>query len=73
MDTSQNFAIYLVGFLVIVGGLAYGAFLAGVPPTWIVVGVICLIGLGILSAVKKTQPVTRTTRVETDRGESDRH
>jgi len=73
MDTSQNFAIYLVGFLVIVGGLAYGAFLAGVPPTWIVVGVICLIGLGILSAVKKTQAVTRTTRVETDRGESDRH
>lgn len=55
MESSQNFAIYLVGFIILIAGLAYGAYLAGVPPTWIVVGVICLIGIGILSAVKKTQ------------------
>ena len=55
MQSSQNFTIYLIGFIILVAGLAYGAFLAGVPPTWIVVGVICLVGLGILSAVKKTQ------------------
>lgn len=52
---SQNFAIYLIGFIILIAGLAYGAYLAGVPPTWIIVGVICLIGIGILSAVKKTQ------------------
>jgi hypothetical protein len=67
MDTSKNFAIYLVGFIILVGGLAYGAWLAGVPPTWVVVGVICLIGIGILSAVKRTQAVTRRTEVDTDR------
>jgi hypothetical protein len=52
---SSSFGIYLVGFIILVIGLALGAHLAGVPSTWIVVGVICLIGIGILSAVKKTQ------------------
>lgn len=52
---SSSFGIYLVGFIILVIGLALGANLAGVPPMWIAVGVICLIGIGILSAVKKTQ------------------
>ena len=49
------FNVYLIGFIILIIGLALGAHLAGVPSTWIVVGVICLIGIGILSAVKKTQ------------------
>ena len=52
---SSSFGIYLVGFIILVIGLALGAHLAGMPPLWIGVGVICLIGIGILSAVKKTQ------------------
>jgi hypothetical protein len=52
---SSSFGIYLVGFIILVIGLALGAHLAGVPSTWIIVGVICLVGIGILSAVKKTQ------------------
>ena len=52
---SSSFGIYLVGFIILVIGLALGAHLAGVPSTWIIVGVICLVGVGILSAVKKTQ------------------
>jgi hypothetical protein len=52
---SSSFGIYLVGFIILVIGLALGAHLAGVPSMWIAVGVICLIGIGILSAVKKTQ------------------
>jgi positive regulator of sigma E activity len=52
---SSSFGIYLVGFIILIIGLALGARLLGVPSTWIVVGVICLVGLGILSAVKKTQ------------------
>lgn len=55
MESSQNFTLYLIGFVILIVGLAYGAYLAGVPQTWIIVGVICLIGIGILSAVKKTQ------------------
>jgi urea transporter len=52
---SSSFSVYLIGFIILVIGLALGAHLAGVPTHWIVVGVICLIGIGILSAVKKTQ------------------
>lgn len=51
----STFAIYLVGFIVFIGGLAIGAFLLGVPPVWIAVGALILIGLGIFSGVGKTR------------------
>ncbi|HVR97523.1 MAG TPA: hypothetical protein VMW27_12975 [Thermoanaerobaculia bacterium] len=59
---SSSFGVYLIGFILVVVGLAYGASLAGVPPTWIGVGVIVLLGIGILSAVKRTQAKTPPTR-----------
>lgn len=55
---SSSFGIYLIGFIILIIGLALGAHLAGAPTTWIAVGVICLLGIGILSAVKKTQAKT---------------
>lgn len=55
MTGSSNFLIYIVGFVVIIGGLAWGATLLGIPPVWIGVGVLVLLGIGILSAVKRTQ------------------
>jgi hypothetical protein len=51
----SSFALYLVGMLVIIGGLAYGASLAGVPVQWIAVGVVVLLGIGIVTAVSKTR------------------
>jgi urea transporter len=56
---SSSFGVYLIGFIILVIGLALGAHLAHVPSMWIAVGVICLIGIGILSAVKKTQQKAR--------------
>ena len=58
---SSSFSVYLIGFIVLIIGLALGANLLGAPPMWIGVGVICLIGIGILSAVKKTQARTPPT------------
>jgi len=55
---SSSFNVYLIGFIVVVIGLAIGANLLGAPPMWIGVGVIILVGIGILSAVKKTQAKT---------------
>lgn len=55
MTSDRNFTIYLVGFLVVIAGLAYGAYLLGAPPVWIGIGVVVLLGIGILSAVKRTQ------------------
>ena len=46
---------YIVGMLVLIGGLAYGAHLAGLSPQWIAVGVIVLLGLGIVKAVARTR------------------
>lgn len=51
----SNFAIYLVGFIIFTVGLAIAASLLGVSTTWIVVGVIVLIGLGILMGVTRTK------------------
>ena len=52
----SSFSTYLIGFIVLIVGLALAAYLLNVPVTWIVVGVIVLIGLGILMATSRTKP-----------------
>lgn len=49
------FAIYMVGLVVLLGGLVYGASLAGVPTHWIIVGAIVIAGAGILGAATRTR------------------
>lgn len=51
----MSFGLYLVGYLILIGGLTYGATLMHVPTHWIVVGVIVLTGLGIVTGVKATR------------------
>jgi predicted signal transduction protein with EAL and GGDEF domain len=51
----SSFGIYIIGFIVLIIGLAIAATLLGVSPTWIGVGVIVLIGLGILTGVSRTR------------------
>lgn len=51
----SSFALYLIGMLVIIGGLAYGASLAGLSTQWIAVGVVVLLGIGIVAGVSKTR------------------
>jgi uncharacterized protein (DUF983 family) len=54
-EGAMSFGIYVVGFIVMIVGLALGANLLHVPPRWIGVGVVVLVGLGILSGVAKTR------------------
>jgi cadmium resistance protein CadD (predicted permease) len=49
------FVLYVVGFIVLLAGLVYGAYLLHVPHTWIGVGALIVIGLGIMSAVTRTK------------------
>lgn len=49
------FALYFFGFIVLLGGLIYGAHLLHVPQTWIIVGSLVVIGLDIMSAVARTK------------------
>ena len=51
----MSFGLYAAGFAIVIGGLAYAAHMVHVPPHWIIVGVIVMIGMGILSAVKATR------------------
>jgi hypothetical protein len=52
----STFGTYLLGFIILIGGLAFAAYLLNVPPTWIGVGVIVAIGLGIVMATTRTKP-----------------
>jgi hypothetical protein len=51
-----SFGLYVIGYLVVIGGLAYGATLMHVPAHWIVAGAIVMVGLGIVKGVKTTRP-----------------
>lgn len=51
----MSFGLYAMGFVILIGGLTYGAYLVHVPTHWIVVGAVVLLGLGILSGVKATR------------------
>jgi hypothetical protein len=51
----MSFGLYVLGFVVLICGLAWGATLLHIPTKWIGVGVVSLIGLGIMSGVAKTR------------------
>jgi hypothetical protein len=51
----MNFGIYLIGFIIVIAGVAWGLSVAGVPQTYIVIACVILLGLAILSGVTKTR------------------
>jgi hypothetical protein len=51
----MSLIIYLIGFLILIGGLIYGAAILHVAPHWIAVGAIVLLGLAILKGVQATR------------------
>lgn len=51
----MSFGIYLIGYVVMICGLALGAYYLHVPQKWIIVGVIVLAGMGILTGVARTR------------------
>lgn len=50
-----NFFVYMVGVVLIVGALAYGASLVGLSPTWIAIIATAAVGLGLMGAIVKTR------------------
>ena len=45
--------IYLIGYFILIVGLALGADLLGVRTSWIIVGVIIMVGIGIMSVANR--------------------
>ncbi len=52
----SSFATFLIGFVVLILGLAVAAYLLHVPTLWIVCGVIVLLGIGIIMGTSRTKP-----------------
>jgi hypothetical protein len=50
-----NFVVYLIGTLLVVGGLAYGASRLGISQVWIVAGALVIIGIGVMGGIVKTR------------------
>ena len=50
-----SFGLYIIGFLIVIGGLVYGAVMLHVPQHWIAVGGVILLGLAILTGVQATR------------------
>ena len=52
----SSFGTYLIGFIIVVVGLAIAAYMLGVATQWIVVGVLVLLGIGVVMATSRTKP-----------------
>jgi hypothetical protein len=60
----SSFGLYVLGFIIVIAGLAYAATLVGVPPVWIGVGVIILAGIAIATGATKTRRKDETETSE---------
>jgi hypothetical protein len=51
----MRFFAYILGFLFLIGGLAWAAFEAGLPQLWIMIGSMILFGIGIITGASRTR------------------
>jgi len=52
----MSFLLYLVGFVVFIAGLAWLATILGVSQTYVMIGAVILLGIGIFTAASATRP-----------------
>jgi len=51
----MSFALYVIGFLIVIAGVALGAYYMHVPAHWIAVVVLVLAGMGVATGVSHTR------------------
>jgi hypothetical protein len=51
----MSFALYLVGFIIFIAGIAWALSTMGVSQLYIAIAVVILVGLGILTGVTRTR------------------
>jgi hypothetical protein len=51
----MSFALYIIGFLVFIGGVAWALVTAEVNPTYVMIACVILLGIGILKGVTHTR------------------
>lgn len=52
----MGFGIYMLGFVILLAGVAWGLVTAGVALVWVMIACLVLLGLGIMTAVTRTRP-----------------
>jgi hypothetical protein len=50
-----SFALYLIGFLLFIGGMAWALLTIGVPSTYVLIAAVTLLGIGIFTGVTRTR------------------
>lgn len=53
--SKMSFALYMVGVVLLVSGIAWGLSLAGVATTYIAIACLIVVGLGVMAAVARTR------------------
>ncbi len=51
----MSFVLYLIGFIVFIAGLAWLATVLGVGQTYVMIGAVILLGIGIFTAAARTR------------------
>jgi hypothetical protein len=51
----MSFSLYLIGFVIVIGGVAWGLITAGVPKLYVMIACVILLGLGIVTGVSRTR------------------
>ena len=52
----MRFFAYILGFLILIAGLAWAAIEAGAPVLYVQIGSVILLGIGIITGASRTRP-----------------
>lgn len=50
------FNLSVLGWVILIAALALAAWMLHVPPIWIVIGALALLGIGIIASARHTKP-----------------
>ena len=51
----MSFALYMIGVVLLVAGIAWGLVTAGMSTTWVAIACLVVVGAGVMAAVSRTR------------------
>ncbi len=51
----MSFALYMLGLVLMVGGIAWGLVTAGIATTYVAIACLVVAGIGVMTAVSRTR------------------
>lgn len=54
-EKTMSTAVYVIGFIVLIAGLAWAATVLGVPSLWVTIGVVVVAGIAIIGIAGNLQ------------------